>query len=267
MSNNSRGLEIYLEKIEGRRKLSQPAREAFLALPTQYQEYGIYRDIVREDQRTTTCCLIVSGCVSRYKTLPNGARQINSFHFDGDMVDLQSAMQLVSDHGIRTHTRCEIVRVDCNAILRLSFEYPEWAHAFWFDTLVDASIFREWMLNIGRRVAVGRVGHLLLEIVHKLTAIGRSDGRKFEMPITQSDLADAVGLSAVHTNRSMQQLRESRLISSIGRTFVIENMADLKRISSFDTDYLHPEGPRHYRSDASAALSLPQSNQNWPLVE
>lgn len=252
LSDNCNALEQYLKKIEARRALSQPAREAFLALPTRHEEYGVYRDIVREDQPTTSCCLIVSGCVSRYKTLPNGDRQINSFHFAGDMVDLQSALLLISDHGIRTHTPCKVVQIDCNAFLKLSVEYPELAHAFWFDTLVDASIFREWMLNVGRRVAVGRVGHLLLEIAHKMKAAGLSDGREFTMPVTQSDLADAVGLSAVHTNRSLQQLRERGLLSSIGRKFVIEDLEGLKKISSFSMDYLHPEGPREYKPAAAA---------------
>jgi CRP-like cAMP-binding protein len=244
--STSKALEKYLDKIEARRPISQAARDAFLALPAYYEEYEIYRQIIEEDTRTRTCCLVVSGCVSRFKTLPNGERQINSFHFDGDMVDLQSTLLLVSDHGIRTHSHTATLRIDCNAVLGLSMTYPELAHAFWYDTLVDASIFREWMLNVGRRAAVGRVAHLLLEIAHKLQRIGRCDGSRFVMPITQNDLADAVGLSAVHTNRSLQQLRQDGIISSIGRTFVIENIESMKRIASFDPSYLHPEGPREY---------------------
>ncbi len=245
-STNTEALQKYLDKIEERGPLSQSARDAFLALPAHYEEYDIYRQIIEEDEPTRRCCLIVSGCVSRFKTLPNGDRQINSFHFDGDMVDLQSALLLISDHGIRTHSHTATLRIDCNEILRLSMNYPELAHAFWFDTLVDASIFREWMLNVGRRAAVGRVAHLLLEIAYKLKRIGRSDGSRFIMPITQNDLADAVGLSAVHTNRSLQQLRQEGIISSIGRTFVIEDAQAMKRIATFDPAYLHPEGPREY---------------------
>ncbi len=237
-------LEGYLTKIEARRPLSGKARDAFLALRVNSEHYDIYREIVREDEPTSMCCLVVQGCVSRFKTVPSGERQINSFHFDGDMVDLQSALLLVSDHGIRTHSPTTVLRIECNAILQLTLDHPEWAHAFWFDTIVDAAIFREWMLNVGRRAAVGRVGHLILEIFHKLERIGRTDQYKFTMPITQNDLADAVGLSAVHTNRSLQQLRELGMISSIGRTFVIEDLAGMKRLASFDPTYLHPEGPR-----------------------
>ncbi|MDG6078506.1 Crp/Fnr family transcriptional regulator [Erythrobacter litoralis] len=244
-------LEGYLAKIESRRPLSQDARDAFLALPVEPEHYDIYREIVREDDRTSRCCLIIQGCVSRFKTLPNGERQINSFHFDNDMVDLQSALLLVSDHGIRTHSPTTVLRIDCNAVLQLTIDQPEWAHAFWFDTLVDAAVFREWMLNVGRRVAVGRVGHLILEIFHKLSRIGRTEGYKFVMPITQNDLADAVGLSAVHTNRSLQQLREHGMISSIGRTFSIDDFEAMKRLSSFDPAYLHPAGPRVVNPECS----------------
>lgn len=244
MSDNTNALRRYLAKVEARRALPTAAADAFLALPSQTVDYEIYRDIVKEDEHIHQCCLMVSGCVSRYKTLPSGERQINSFHFDGDMIDLQSALMMVSDHGIRTHSPTTVLRIDCGKILQLAAEYPEWARAFWFDTLVDAAIFREWMLNVGRRVAVARVAHLMLELAYRLSAIGRSDGTRFLLPITQNDLADAVGLSAVHTNRSLQQLREMGMISSIGRTFVIENEAGLKSIASFDPTYLSPKGPR-----------------------
>ena len=251
MIDNTDLLQLYVDRIEARSSLSTPAREAFLQLPARREEYDIYHSIVHEDDSTDTCCLMVSGCVSRYKTLPNGQRQINSFHFGGEMVDLQAALLLVADHGIRTHSPCTVLRIDCNALLALSVDYPEWSRAFWFDTLVDAAIFREWMLNVGRRIAVGRVGHLLLEIAYKLVKAGLSDGRAFTMPVTQSDLADAVGLSSVHTNRSLQELRERGLISTIGRKFVIEDRPGLEKLSSFDPSYLHPEGPRHYVSEGS----------------
>lgn len=234
----------YLSKIESRRALSDRARKAFLALPLQQQSYEIYRDILKEGDRPTRCCLIVEGVVSRYKVLKNGSRQINSFHFAGDMVDLHAGLLTIADSSIRTHTPTTIITIDCESILDLAAKYPEWARAFWFDTLVDSSIFREWTLNIGRRTAAARVAHLLLEIAARLEQIGQSDGRTFFLPITQSDLADAVGLSAVHTNRSFQQLRQSGAIRTNGRNVVIEDYPAMAFEASFDPVYLHPEGPR-----------------------
>lgn len=244
MSEANAAIELYLRKVEGRHPLPTKARQALHDLPRKRQTYEIYRDIVREGEHTTRCCLVETGFVSRYKTLPDGGRQINSFHAAGEMVDLQSSLLLVADHGIRTHAPTSILTFDCQDMLRLAHEWPEWGRAFWFDTMVDSSIFREWMLNVGRRSAVSRVAHLVLEFAWKLKAIGESDGTKFTLPVTQADLADAAGLSAVHTNRSMQKLREDGLIRTYGKTVVIEDEPQLMRLASFNPRYLHPEGPR-----------------------
>lgn len=244
MSEYHGAIQLFLKRIEGRRPLSQEARDAFLALEARTDRFDTYRDIVSEGARTTRCCLIAEGCASRYKTLPNGGRQINSFHFPGDMVDLQSGLMVVADHGIRTHSPTTILWYECNDILRLAADFPEWSRALWFDTLVEAAIFREWTVNVGRRSAAERTAHLLLEIAWRLEEIGESDGRTFKMPVTQVDLSDAVGLSPVHTNRTLQKLRESGMIRTYGKTIVIENREAMVRQAAFDDRYLHPEGPR-----------------------
>lgn len=244
VSEANTAIELYLRRVEGRHPLPAAARQALYDLPRKRQTFDIYRDVVREGERTRRCCLVETGFVSRYKTLPTGGRQINSFHTAGDMVDLQSSLLLVADHSIRTHTPTTILTFDCQDVLRLAHEWPEWGRAFWFDTMVDSAIFREWMLNVGRRSAVSRVAHLMLELAWKFKAIGESDGKKFVLPVTQADLADAAGLSAVHTNRSMQKLREDGLIRTYGKTVVIEDEAALSRLASFNPLYLHPEGPR-----------------------
>lgn len=239
--------ELFLRRIEARHSLSSAARQAFLDLERRPESYPIYRDIIREGEPTMRCALLESGFASRYKTLPNGGRQINSFHMPGDMIDLQSALLLVADHGVRTHAPTTILTFDCNDILKLAEDWPEWGRAFWFDTIVEGSIYREWTLNVGRRQAVERIAHILLELAARFEAVGLSDGRKFDVPVTQQDLADAAGLSAVHTNRSLQILREDGLIRSYGRTVILEDIDALKQISSFTPLYLHPEGPRALR--------------------
>ena len=160
------------------------------------------------------------------------------------MVDLNAGLLTVSDSGIRTHTPTTVVTIGCEDILDLASDYPEWGRAFWFDTLVDASIFREWTVNVGRRTAVARVAHLLLEFNARLEKIGLGDGRAFVLPITQADLADAVRLSAIHTDRSIQRLRRSGAIRTHGRNFVIEDYPALVEEASFGPAYLQPEGPR-----------------------
>lgn len=246
MSVDNSVLLPYLAKVDRNGSLSDAAREAFLALPLEHHTHGINRDIIKQGDCPTRSCLIVEGVVSRHKTLRNGKRQISSFHFPGDMVDLHASLLTVADSGIRTHTPTTIVTIACKDILGLAAEYPEWGRAFWFDTLVDASVFREWTLNLGQRTAVARVAHLLLEISVRLERIGQSDGRSFVLPVTQADLADAVGLSAVHTNRSIQQLRQSGTIRTQGREVMIEDYQSLVSQALLDPSYLHPEGPRQW---------------------
>jgi CRP-like cAMP-binding protein len=183
----------YLAKLESRKPFSPEARAAFEALPGHLRTYEANRDIVAEGERPHVSCFVDSGLVSRYKSLPDGGRQIVAIHIAGDMVDLQSALLIVADHAIRTHTRTNIVQFAHADLLRVAGEYPEIARAFWFDTLVDASIFREWTVNLGRRSARERTAHLLLELAWKLHAAGLMNGDSFELPISQIDLADALG--------------------------------------------------------------------------
>ncbi len=234
----------YIAKIERRSSLPEAARSALLRLPMRIRQVGVYQDIVREGDRTGACCFVESGLVSRHRTLPSGARQIVSFHIPGDMVDLQAALILVSDHGIRTHIPTTIVEIPHDDILRIAAEHPAVGRAFWFDTLVDAAIFREWTVNVGRRNTRQRAAHLLLEFATRFEAAGLARDGTFELPVSQSDLADALGITAVHMNRTMQWLRGERLIRTHMRSVTIENRAAMAELAAFDPLYLHPEGPR-----------------------
>jgi CRP-like cAMP-binding protein len=167
-----------------------------------------------------------------------------SFHIPGDLVDLQSALVVVADHGVRTHTATQIVTVAHADILNLAAHYPEIARAFWFDTLIDAAIFREWTVNVGRRNSHERTAHLLLELAALYEAAGLVTDDTFDFPITQSDLSDALGMTSVHLNRILQSMRRERLIRTHARSITIENKAALVALAGFDPGYLHPEGPR-----------------------
>jgi CRP-like cAMP-binding protein len=237
-------LPYHLAKLMRRTPLSDRAQQAFLGLQARKEKFAAYRDIVREGDAVDRCCFVETGLVSRYKSLRNGGRQIVSFHVPGDLVDLQSSLMKIADHGIRTHTPTTVLTVSPHDILRLVADFPELGRALWFETLIDAAIFREWTLNVGRRTGLERTAHLLLEFAYRFQEIGQSDGKEFELPITQVDLADALGLSPVHVNRSLQALRSQSLIRTFRRTFVIEDREALVRLADFHTTYLHPEGPR-----------------------
>jgi CRP-like cAMP-binding protein len=248
VSNESTSpLTLYLRKLLQFGPLSAGAESALLALPARLSSYPVYRDIVREGEPTTSCCLVLEGIVSRYKTLRNGGRQILSFHIAGDMVDLQSSLMEVSDHSIRSHTPIKIAHVEHEAVLQAAEQFADLGRAFWFDTLCDAAIFREWTVNVGRRTGRERLAHLLLEFGTRLRLAGLSDGRTFTLPITQADLADATGLSPVHLNRSLQSLRREGWIRTSRRDVEIFDRESLALEAGFSADYLQPKGPRRLR--------------------
>lgn len=237
-------LNRYLAKLGARSTIPPSAIQAFLALDRVVESFDTYRELIREDEPTRGCCLMAAGMVSRYKTLRNGGRQIVSFHIAGDMIDLQSCLMKRTDHGVRAHTPVTIVRFGHEDVLRLAESFPELGRALWFETLIDAAIFREWMLNVGRRSGRERVAHLLLEFAFRMKGAGLGDGSTFVFPVTQADLADAVGMSPVHVNRSLQWLRGNGLIRTVGKAITIVDRPGMIALTDFHDTYLHPDGPR-----------------------
>ncbi len=238
-------LSIMLAKLERRGQFSANAKAAFLRLSCRRRHYQPNRDIVREGEPALACRFLEAGTVSRSKLVPGGGRQIASFHFAGDLVDLSSALLLIADHTLRTHEPCVVLDIDHLQVLRLAEDYPEIGRAFWFDTLVDASIFREWSLNLGRRTARERTAHLLMEIGYRLEDAGLFGKADFTLPMTQADLSDALGMTPVHVNRSLRWLRQTGLINTPSRARVeIPDWDVLADFCAFRPLYLHPEGPR-----------------------
>ncbi|HEY5711206.1 MAG TPA: Crp/Fnr family transcriptional regulator [Allosphingosinicella sp.] len=244
MSTSETPMAKYLAKIEKRGPLPAAARKALLAVPTISRSLRPYQDLVREGDRPERCCFVETGLVSRYKALRNGARQILSFHIPGDMVDLQSALVVVADHGIRAHVATTVVTIAHSDVLALAAEYPSLAHAFWFDTLIDAAVFREWTVNVGRRNSRERTAHLLLELATRFEGAGMMVDNSFHLPVSQNDISDALGITPVHLNRTLQWMRGQRYIRTHSRDVMIENWPEMIALGGFDPAYLHPEGPR-----------------------
>jgi CRP-like cAMP-binding protein len=167
-----------------------------------------------------------------------------SFYIPGDIPDLQSLHLEVMDHSLATVIASkvafiphDVVRAFLRAFLRA---HPRIADVFWRDTLIDAAVFREWVVNVGRRDAYARIAHVLCEVYVRLRAVGLVNGRAFEMPVTQAELGDATGLSTVHVNRTLQELRGNGLITTKknGRV-AIEDWERLQAAGEFDATYLH----------------------------
>jgi CRP-like cAMP-binding protein len=235
---------LYLAKLDARVPFSDAARKAFLALPARRDQVHSGSDIVTEGDRPARSYFVESGFVSRSKSLREGRRQIVAFHMQGDMVDLQSALVIVADHSITVHADTTLISFAHGDLLKLAADYPEIARAFWFDTLVDAAVFREWTLNVGSRTALMATAHLLLELHYRFNEVGLAENGSFEMPVTQAELSEALGLSVVHTNRSLQALRGDGLIRTFRRQVTISDMDRMAELAEFTPLYMHPEGPR-----------------------
>jgi CRP-like cAMP-binding protein len=232
-------LDRLVRKLESITTLSEAEKQAVLGLPTTMRQFRADEEVVREGDRPWQCCLLVEGFLCRYKLLPDGARQIQSFHVPGDIPDLQSLHLGVMDHGLATIAASTVALIPHDAVRDLTHAHPPIADKLWRDTLVDAAIFREWIVNVGRRNAYQRIAHLLCEIFLKLRAVGLTDGESFGFPITQAEIADATGLSTVHVNRSIMQLRGDGLIRLERGHCTISNLGRLKEVAMFDPAYLY----------------------------
>jgi CRP-like cAMP-binding protein len=220
--------------------LSDEDREAIRAhvLGT-LKTYQTREDIVTEGDKPETCVIVVSGLTCRYKVLADGGRQIMSFHIPGDAPDVESLFLKRMDHSVGTLDGAVVLHVPHANMLKLFEEAPRVQRLFWHWTLSEASIFREWIANVGRREAYSRIAHLLCETITRLKAVGLSDGVTCDLPITQSELADATGLSTVHVNRNLQSLRKNGLISFRAGSLKVLDWAGLVEAGAFDPAYLH----------------------------
>jgi CRP-like cAMP-binding protein len=210
-----------------------------LALPVRHVQAR--RDLIAEGAPPRAVFLIVSGWACQFKTLEDGRRQIVGFMLPGDSCELASLVLTRMDHSIGAVTDVRYMEVPGEALQRLATEYPRIGKAFWWQMLVSMSVQREWTMNLGQRNALERIGSLLCELALRLRAVGLASGETYDLPLTQTDLADATGLTSVHVNRTLQQMRTAGLISLAGRVLRIPNFATLQEASLFTADYLHRE--------------------------
>jgi CRP-like cAMP-binding protein len=194
---------------------------------------------VREQEKPRECCVLLSGFAIRHKTTGNGNRQIFSIHMPGDFVDLHNSLLRTADHSIEALCVSTGAFIPVEAVKQLAFDRPAIGQAMWYETLVDGSIFREWTLNVGRRDALTRTAHLLCEFAVRMHAVGLGDGHRFQLPMTQQELSDALGLTAVHLNRRLKALRDEGLIETNKRSVTIIDYPRLAQMGDFDSRYLH----------------------------
>ena len=235
----SHALEPMLRKLQQWKAFEPAERAAVLALPHKIERPERGRHIVRDGDRPTHSCLLIKGFAYRYKLVADGSRSISAIQMKGDLIDLQNSLLRVADHSVQALTDCTVAFIPREAMLKLAFDYPNVGFALWYDTLVDASIFREWIANIARRDAVTRIAHLLCEFGVRIEAAGLGNRLQFELPITQDQLADCTGLTSVHVNRTLKILETNGDISRSKRHIAIADWDKINASADFGKAYLH----------------------------
>jgi CRP-like cAMP-binding protein len=236
---NDNAFSALIRKLDRLAPLGEPDKQAITDLPFRSITVTAGTHLVRERDRVTDCCVLLSGYAFRYKVAANGNRQIVSFHMTGDVLDLQHLLLPRADHGVQTLTDATVAWVPVASLTALTEKHPTIGKALWRDTLIDASIFREWVLNVGQRDAKSRIAHMLCEFAVRREAAGLGTPERFELPMSQEHIADATGLTPVHVNRMLMALANEGIIERDKRDVKITDWERMRRAADFDVNYLH----------------------------
>jgi CRP-like cAMP-binding protein len=232
-------LALLLDVLELRSPLSEDDCKAILALPYTLKSLAPGSYAVREGEVPSGCGVLVSGFAYRQKLTGDGGRQILSIHIPGEALDFQNIFLNVADHSVQMLTRGHVALVPRADIQRIARSSASIGHAILVSILVEASIFREWILNVGRRDAKSRLAHVLCELAVRLDAHGLADDMGYHLPMTQAELADALGLTPVHLNRVIRSLEVDGLINRSKRDVSFPDWERMRDIADFNDRYLH----------------------------
>jgi CRP-like cAMP-binding protein len=247
-------IHLLTRKLEKFAELTEEEKRALYEAAGPVRAYGSHEDLIREGEHSSGVSVVVSGFACRHKMLPDGRRQIIGYFLPGDMCDARVFILKKMDHTISTLAPSSVTMLPREAILDITSRYPRLTRAFWWNTLVEEAIGRQWLVSIGQRTALERIAHLFCEIYVRLQAVGLATPDGCELPVTQSELADTVALSTVHVNRTLKELRQVGLVSMSSKSLLIHDFAGLCSLAMFDPGYLHLEGEGLLRDRYSPAL-------------
>lgn len=241
MAGESDLIHRLLLKLRARDDVSEREEQVLRDAFARSEEYQSGRTMVRAGTPLTQSMLVVEGLVARFKDLNDGQRQIQEIHVAGDFTDLHGFLLKSLEHNVGALTRVRVALFPHDAIRRITEEEPHLTRLLWFSTLIDSAIQREKILSVGRRPALSRLAHLLCELYVRLELVGLAGEGSFALPITQLDLGDATGLTSVHVNRMLKQLRDDRLVTFRGGQVTIHDWTRLQKAGEFDTGFLYLE--------------------------
>jgi CRP-like cAMP-binding protein len=233
-------LQSLIDRLVLRSTLSEEERSAILSIPSRAITLRGQRDLVALGEQTDAAYLVQDGVIGRYSQMRNGVRQIVALHITGDMADLCSVALPKTSWAFHALLPTTVLKIAHADLLRVADQYPNVATAYWRDCVADMAVMSEWIVSVARRPAEARLAHLLCELLCRFKQIRlvSTDGA-FVFPVTQVQLAEILGLTSIHVNRTIRSLRERGLVTMTRECVTIHDGIALARIAEFDAAYLH----------------------------
>lgn len=232
-------ITVHLKKLRRRTEISSEEEHAIRHAFAETRRLPTNTVVVKAGVETHASMLLVDGWMARSKDLPSGDRQVTELHVAGDFADLHSYTLKCLDHDILTLSDCTVAYLPHDRMKEITERFPHLARVYWFATNVDAAINREWALSLGQRSALSRMAHLFCELHVRLDLVGRAKGDGYEFPLTQRELSECLGLTVVHANRTLQELRRRGLVDLENRYLTIKDRRGLEGVGEFDPAYLY----------------------------
>lgn len=234
-------ITVLLKKLKQRTSLSSAEEQALRDSVSEVRRVSADGPVVRAGEELNSSALLLDGWLARSKDLAGGERQITQLHVPGDFADLHGFTLKRLDHDVCTLSDCRLAVFPHDRIAELMRGYPRLASAFWLSTNIDGAIQRELALSLGQRSALSRMAHLFCELYARLDVVGRASGDGYELPLTQRELSECLGLTVVHANRTLQELRRRGLVELENRKLTIRDRGGLEGVAQFDASYLYLE--------------------------
>jgi CRP-like cAMP-binding protein len=232
-------IEKLLLKLRARDEISAEEERALVDMIVEIEDVPAKKTVIKRGEPIHRSVLLLDGLMCRYKDLRNGRRQITALHVAGDFLDLHGFTLKHLDHDVMSLSPARVAYAAHDRLTWLTENHPHLTRLLWFSTNLDAAIHREWELSLGQRTGPAKAAHLICELYTRLEIVGLVRERDFELPLNQTELGECLGLTVVHTNRVLRELRERGLVQFKGGTVTIHDMDKLKAFAEFDPTYLY----------------------------
>jgi CRP-like cAMP-binding protein len=232
-------ISVHIKKLRRRTDISSEEERAIRSVVAETRRLPADEIVVHSGVELHSSLLLLDGWMARSKDLESGERQVTELHVPGDFADLHGFTLKCLDHDVITLTEATVAVIAHDRFGELIERYPHLGRVYWFMTNVDAAMHREWALSLGQRSAISRMAHLFCELHHRLELVGKTNGHGYELPLTQRELAECLGLTVVHANRTLQELRRRQLIELENRQLTILDRRGLEGVAGFDASYLY----------------------------